>query len=477
MLKQQKPRKPSLFAAASALLLVSACTTGTQKAASGAQDRIFETNLTNDLNLSSGEPEIAVDPTDPRNIAVIEFATGSASMPANSFNFNDYTQWARNMPGALGNSGRVVVSHDGGNTWKVRPPPVYFERADIGRYGGGDPIIAYGSRGQLYAGSEVGQPPSPGTTNAQDAMSTSNVSMALSTDHGETFNPQHAWGTPIDRPWLTVDLSNGTLYSVSSGPMNPRTGQHNVPGPEAPNDRWLIAWQADLSSKSEPRRIGGPDFSAAAGSTFAAAHGVVAAIFTLGGPAPGAGVAGASPPARPVPASLQSIMQNGVTTCSMQDPCLFFETSRDQGQTWTRHHLVVPGGMASAGRPNVAADPGHAGRFAVAMQNRDRTHFLILVTNDYGQTWPAPVTVPEAAPGPDFKPWLAYGPTGVLGLIWKDERPDIAGGPTAPVNPNVTQDAVEVGFDVYATVSCDGGTTWQTPVRVNAESSPRGVTG
>jgi len=54
-------------------------------AASGASDKIFETNVTNDLTISSGEPEIAVDPTDPKRLAIIEFAIGSAEAPAATF--------------------------------------------------------------------------------------------------------------------------------------------------------------------------------------------------------------------------------------------------------------------------------------------------------------------------------------------------------------------------------------------------------
>ncbi len=42
------------------------------------RDGIFETNVTNDLDIASGEPEIAIDPRNPRHLAIIEFALGSA---------------------------------------------------------------------------------------------------------------------------------------------------------------------------------------------------------------------------------------------------------------------------------------------------------------------------------------------------------------------------------------------------------------
>src|SRR5579862_2051803 len=55
-------------------------------AATSASEKIYETNVTNDLTITSGEPQIAVDPTNPRHLAVVEFGTGSVQRPAYSFN-------------------------------------------------------------------------------------------------------------------------------------------------------------------------------------------------------------------------------------------------------------------------------------------------------------------------------------------------------------------------------------------------------
>jgi hypothetical protein len=49
-----------------------------------AQEKIFETNVTNDLTISSGEPEIAVEAKNPRNMAIVEFGVGSPRRPAYS---------------------------------------------------------------------------------------------------------------------------------------------------------------------------------------------------------------------------------------------------------------------------------------------------------------------------------------------------------------------------------------------------------
>jgi hypothetical protein len=204
---------------------------------------------------------------------------------------------------------------------------------------------------------------------------------------------------------------------------------------------------------------------------------VIAATFVLGLPAPG-GFTGARPAAVPVPESLKVLMHDGTATCSMQAPCLLFETSADQGQHWTRHHVAVAGGF-SGQRANVAADPGREGRYAISVLNPARTNLLVLVTDDAGATWSDPITVPESALGVDFKQWMDYGPTGVLGIVWKKQRDDLT--PPAPppaVAPEAAfRQAIGPAFDVYTAISCDGGTTWLPPVRVNAEPSPAGPAG
>jgi hypothetical protein len=461
-----------LCGAVSALGLMAAATA----AAPSKQDQIFETNVTHDLNIASGEPEIAVDPTNPKRLVVVEFAVGSAAAPAAAYSVLSGSDPEKSIA-ASENDGRVMISEDLGEHWKQYGPPPSANPDLPHQGGGGDPMIAVGPDGTVYTGSE----PAPDLHTeaaAKRDYSQYTFMLAASTDHGRTFGKAMLVGTPLDRPWLTVDQSTGKVYTVSSGNYNPLTQVRNTPGPDAPNDRWLVEWQPHLASKSEPRRIGGPDFSGSGGNTISAAHGVIAATFVLGGPPPGGGFAGNPPPPQPVPESLKSIMKDGVTSCSLAAPCLFFETSTDGGAHWTRHHVPVAGGMSGV-RAQVSADPSTPGRYAIAVLNPARTGFQILVTNDSGATWSGPVAVPEGVQGVNFKQWMAYGPTGVLGLMWRKYRDDLAPPPSdARLSggglPNMSMR--EKGFDVYTSVSCDGGTTWYAPVRVNTESSPEGVT-
>jgi hypothetical protein len=464
----------SVVALGAVSALLSCCATAQKE-----QEEIFETNVTNDVNISSGEPEIAVDPTHPKRLAIIEFAIGSARAPAGSVNMQAATP--EQIAALAEHNGRVMLSTDGGNTWQRAPgrPPASDPNSPVN--GGGDPMIAIGPDGTIYAADEPTPPPGKYSMNGpgglQAYLSHFHVMIAASRDGGKTFGAPQIAGTPADRPWLAVDQSNGMAYTVSSGSLNVKTGEHNVAGSDAPNDRWLIAWKPHLAGKSEPHRIGGPDFSGTGGNTITAAHGIVAATFVLGGPVPGTGFTGSPPASTPVPDSLKGTVKDGTTSCSMQAPCLFFETSTDDGQHWTRRHVPVAGGF-NGQRAQVSADPGRAGRYAIGVLNPARTNFLILVTDDSGVTWSAPVTVQETTAGVDFKQWMAYGPTGVLGLMWRKERKDLT-PPKPPGAPPENPVFATTGpaYDIYATVSCDGGAAWLPPMRVNAKTSPSGAPG
>jgi hypothetical protein len=163
--------------------------------------------------------------------------------------------------------------------------------------------------------------------------------------------------------------------------------------------------------------------------------------------------------------------------CTVQKPCIFFQTSIDEGQHWTRHHVPLPADSYAGLMPFLAADPGRPGRYAIGMQSLDETKLNVLVTDDSGATWSGPYAVPETVKGKDFKAWMDYGPTGVLGFMWKKQRDDLTPPAKKLASTDGTwspPDLVGAAFDVYASLSCDGGKTWLPPLRVNAETSPPG---
>jgi hypothetical protein len=73
---------------------------------------------------------------------------------------------------------------------------------------------------------------------------------------------------------------------------------------------------------------------------------------------------------------------------------------------------------------------------------------------------------------------MAYGPTGVLGFMWRKERLDLTPpGVMAKASENPIFATTGPAYDIYAAISCDGGSTWLPSVRVNAEPSQVGPPG
>ena len=455
-----------------------ACSSQTSMPEKSVADRVFETNITNNMNIASGEPEITVDPTNPMNIAIVEFALGSDKRPAWKYNPVAGARTPEEADESMRHNSRVMLSNDGGNTWRARPSPA---NSPDHSPGGGDPMIESGPDGTLYVANE----PFPRMLGERGDTGKYTFLITASTDWGKTFGDVYEVGTPVNRPFIKVDQSTGKVYTASTGTINFETGALNDRSKGAVMDRWLVAWEPHLKGRSEPRRFGGPDFSVFFASHIAA-HGVVASAFVIGGPTPGMGPAPAA--GSPPPQSLKSLIKDGTQRCSVTEPCLFFQTTSDDGKTWVRHHIPGTGGISGL-FTYVAADEGRPGRFAVGYSNGSGTGLRVVTTNDWGKTWSQPSTVIDVAVPADMpenknpspiaqlqnnvvqKPWMAYGPTGVLGFIWKQVRTDIEGPTPPPQSPIIVWGP---GFDVYAGISCDGGETWLPPVRVNAKTSPRG---
>jgi hypothetical protein len=112
------------------------------------------------------------------------------------------------------------------------------------------------------------------------------------------------------------------------------------------------------------------------------------------------------------------------------------------------------------GGGNTAADPTTRGRFAVLM-SRGAT-LEVWVTTDAGRTaanWTVTPVFTRAS-GDSFQhTWIAFSPTGALGVRWRSVHSDSS-------------------FDVDAVVSRDGGTTFGAPVRLTtAGPAPAGFAG
>ena len=154
------------------------------------------------------------------------------------------------------------------------------------------------------------------------------------------------------------------------------------------------------------------------------------------------------------------------STCTT---CVVFQTSKDDGVTWTRHlvpatvdgpalgaHALNPLSVSSstAFEPYLAQDPSRPGRYAVMVYDKAQTGLLVQVTTDFGRTWTAPVRLADKGSGKRWLPWLAYGTRGALGVVWRTELTE--GG----------------SYEVWGAVAPQGGTRFARPVRLSSKRSP-----
>jgi hypothetical protein len=329
----------------------------------------------------SGEPEIAVDPANPNKLFG-DWATFQNPLVING----------PSIPRSCGGA----VSTDGGAHWHQIAVPINNIPHVLGCEDG---VAVAGPDGTLYASGDF----ATYTGFSTGGISVGGQSVVV---HGQDFvthstNWGKTWSAPVetmgsdgqrfvagkgglsvdtfDRPWLAVDQSTGTVYAIGhnltdhGGFVTASTNHAHTFGP---------IYAVDSSTyPHDPQTFGG---------NIAVSRGMMATAYSASR-APGA-------------------------TC----PCMIFETSTDHGATFARH--VVPlVNAAAAPEPFIAADPTAKGHFALTVFDSTGTENEVYVTNDAGQTWQGPTLVGETPPNQRFKPWIAYGPTGVLALVWRTQ--------------------------------------------------------
>lgn len=152
--------------------------------------------------------------------------------------------------------------------------------------------------------------------------------------------------------------------------------------------------------------------------------------------------------------------------------CVVFQTSVDEGRSWQRR--LVParldGPALGADDPNplavssslafmpyLAQDPSRAGRYAVMLLDPQQRVLEVHVTTDFGRTWARPARLTQPGGAQLWVPWVAYGPGGALGVMWRGTAPDGS-------------------YTVWAAVSPAGSTRFARPVRLSSAVSPGPVT-
>jgi hypothetical protein len=430
----------------------------------------LEVNVMNEVR-RGGEPELAINPRNPNDVVMGHTVVG-----------NTYTKNALEN-GIESVNGGLQDSHDGGKTWSAdhalpskgysEPPNPYliahgFPTATgftLTDNGAGDPIEASGPDGSIYAGGVITHAAPPGPPPFNFTVAQGAIAVSRSTDGGRTFAPISAvlsdqelegmvgrgmnpkgfpgFGVnPFDRPWITVDQSTGDVYvSTTAHPQRYVAVSHDK------SRTWGRVEALDCDEATPPDANHDVTCTAYPGTgdgNISAAHGVLAAVYTASA-APG-------------------------STC----PCTVFETTTDAGAHWDRH--VIPGGVP--GGLFVAADPSKKGRFAVLElpSNSVSAGFeglpagknvpqevRVVTTSDLGSTWSTPISLGnESVAHITNRPWIAYGPTGVLAVVWRNNYP--------PYDPK----SFLVGGtqNVFAAISRNNGKTFSASMQLNSKPSP-----
>jgi hypothetical protein len=399
--------------------------------------------LMGDATRGAGEPMIAVDPTNPKNIVAV--AMGNLQQiggkPATG-NMTDAFHAVANSTVTW-----LAVTHDGGSSWKVGELPILtgkFTRCP-------DSFVSVTAKGTFLAGCEPRE-----TTGDFYGTST----LVISTDKGDTWSkpvdlissygaqkfalslrPRIGGNSPWDRPFLYIDDSTGVIYAQAGGgetDIDTEAGRFRTQGyitastDQGKSFGTIYAWDSkDYPQSGRGRMTAGP--------------GYVAVTYT----------------ARAVPAGENA-------TC----PCSVFGLSRDQGKTFSYRVMKLPAmaqsvpspaappagrgrGGPGGGTSGFASDPTQPERFAVLMGSG--SELRVSLSEDFGVTL-SPFALAGQTPNARTlsKPWMEYSAKGVLALMWRA----------------IHQDGT---YDIWSSLSRDGGRSFSASLRVSHADSPASI--
>jgi hypothetical protein len=396
---------------------------------------------------TTGETSIVVDPKAANHLVmVLMSSTESFHSPAHTI--HDYVTVPRNL--LCG----VAQSFDRGRSWKlselevpIGPIPTTKSPMPDGALCF-DPSLVVDPQGTFYVIANVVSPYDFGTRGLYHSRDKEFTGVFRSTDGGRSWTLHEAMGKTsvgdkwigTGKPWPAMDATTGILYVLTGGNLLTVSSDHGETFSTPVQEPWLSSGPLDVA--------------------LSAAEGQMALAYIK---------------------KKVGIEERSVTgDTSGQCPCqVTVAITGDEGRTFTQHDVPMPGGPARIGyievpntipHVNVAADPTHKGRFAVAHSNPDHTQLLVQVTNDAGTTWSEPARLVSDANSIN-RYWIAYGPQGMLGVMWRinyNEPPQKSNLSSAylPAWP------IPGPQDVFATVARKGDTNFAMPVKVNGARSP-----
>jgi hypothetical protein len=398
---------------AAALLILAV---GPAPATTSLATQPFDARLTSDPHYAEGEPSVAVNPTNPANIIVTFLSDTFFGFPS-AYNGQPPTDRAakQNIQGC-----DYVVTFDKGKSWARHTLPIANFEIDPTRPNCSDTIVLFDRTGTAYIMGASFQFP-------LFVAGMGDFRLIRSTNGGKTWSKPTVISPTVfspgsdpaswqgvrfydDRPFMAIDDSTTppTIY------VNGTQGRADAKA-TAGDIEYLTASTNGGKTWSNAVAVG-----LASASPLAAAFGIVA--FT-------------NPP--PMGAS---------RACS----CVDLVVSTNAAHSYVRRPTPIPSGSGLFGAAT-AADPTRRGEFAVLTTDA-AGNALVYRTPDAGKTWAGPTRF--GVPGTKIdKPWIAYSPTGVVGVGWRAISPDNS-------------------YAYYATVSSDAGATFAAPTRISRSVSP-----
>ncbi len=377
--------------------------------AHAAEDAGFNIKVTSP-KVRAGEPELAVNPNNSRNIVFFAMTATRPFMPVGKGRW-----WAQK--GFL--NCQISISFDRGRTWTVRGNPFMTGRQTLCA----DPMVAFGPDGTVYAAAD-GMSVDP--TNPKHWL-LGEVEVTRSLDGGKTWTSPIITGTPYDRPYLAIDYSDGTIY-ISSSCADPVASYCHA------HTRFVLESRDRGLTWSRPVRIDTRRYPSRRGGFITAANGWLAVAY--------------------------------VSPVGRGCPCLVFGRTRNAGGSWM--HSRVPTSQPIGLFAQVAADPTRRDTYAVVAQSHDRLTYLVYVTRNGGRTWHGPSQIANAPKKVAFKPWLAFSAAAVLGFVW---RADDALPAEVPLWKPEVQPKRTFPYALWGVISRDGGLTFSPPLLLSGGHS------
>ncbi|MFE5027507.1 sialidase family protein [Streptomyces sp. NPDC056656] len=325
--------------------------------------KILEVNVTGDPDRLQGQPVVAVNPKNDKNLVYV--STDDIVDGATLKELKCY----------------VAYSRDGGSTWKRVAWP-YGNSPQCG-----DPYLAVDSEGVFYLSfNKLGCPDNPsGPPNGTCNGVPNRIGVARSTDGGRT------WSDPVDSavdrgttPRLRVDMATNDVYVVGGGVY---PGPATITVSKDQGRTWSPA--AALPSQPFGDQIAVQDHVLATATGMKIVNGTST-----------------------VPTEVLFQVSRDEGKSFVSSPV----TDSSGTPVAPAEGALVPSAALATTDPIpwISADPTRSGRFAVMVPRGDNVE--VYVTKDTGRSWtgPAVIAAPHAA-----KPWIDYGSNGVLGVMWR----------------------------------------------------------